>query len=246
MARAGEVVRGCLELCWPVKCRPGVTTEELDRLAEKFIRSKRGVPTFKGYHGFPGSICASPNAMVVHGIPGPVRLEKGDIIGIDVGVTIEGYMADAAMTVPVGDISAEAQELLRVTEESLYEGDRPVQGGQPRGRHLPRGAGARGGARVLGREGMVGHGVGRTCTRIRRCPTSGRQDQGPELREGMVIAIEPMVNAGGYEVEEGEDGWAIYTKDRSLSAHFEHTVAITKRRAEDSYRVGSGDRHRRI
>ena len=228
MARAGKVVRECLDML-AGEVRPGVTTEELDRLAEKFIRSKRGVPTFKGYHGFPGSICASPNAMVVHGIPGPVRLQKGDIIGIDVGVTLEGYVADAAITVPVGDISAEARELLRVTEESLYKAIDQCKVGNHVGdisnavqEHVE----AHGYSVV---RAMVGHGVGRSMHEDPQVPNFGPAGQGPELREGVVIAIEPMVDAGGYEVEEGEDGWAIYTKDRSLSAHFEHTVAITKR-----------------
>ena len=228
MARAGKVVRECLDML-AGEVRPGVTTEELDRLAEKFIRSKRGVPTFKGYHGFPGSICASPNAMVVHGIPGPVRLQKGDIIGIDVGVTLEGYVADAAITVPVGDISAEAQELLRVTEESLYMAIDQCKVGNQVGdiSHAVQEHVEAHGYSVV--RAMVGHGVGRSMHEDPQVPNFGPAGQGPELREGVVIAIEPMVDAGGYEVEEGEDGWAIYTKDRSLSAHFEHTVAITKR-----------------
>ena len=228
MARAGKVVRECLDML-AGEVRPGVTTEELDRLAEKFIRSKRGVPTFKGYHGFPGSICASPNAMVVHGIPGPVRLQKGDIIGIDVGVTLEGYVADAAITVPVGDISAEARELLRVTEESLYKAIDQCKVGNHVGdiSHAVQEHVEAHGYSVV--RAMVGHGVGRSMHEDPQVPNFGPAGQGPELREGVVIAIEPMVDAGGYEVEEGEDGWAIYTKDRSLSAHFEHTVAITKR-----------------
>ena len=228
MARAGKVVRECLDLL-ASEVRPGITTGELDRLAEKFIRSKRGVPTFKGYHGFPGSICASPNAMVVHGIPGAVRLENGDILGIDVGVTLEGYVADAAITVPVGDISPEAQELLRVTEESLYKAiDQCVVGNHVGDiSHAVQGHVEAHGYSVV--KAMVGHGVGRSMHEDPQVPNFGPAGQGPELREGVVIAIEPMVNVGAYDVEEGEDGWAIYTKDRSLSAHFEHTVAITKR-----------------
>ncbi|HEY5528120.1 MAG TPA: type I methionyl aminopeptidase [Thermoleophilia bacterium] len=228
MARAGKVVRECLDLL-ASEVRPGITTGELDRLAEKFIRSKRGVPTFKGYHGFPGSICASPNAMVVHGIPGAVRLENGDILGIDVGVTLEGYVADAAITVPVGDISPEAQELLRVTEESLYKAiDQCVVGNHVGDiSHAVQGHVEAHGYSVV--KAMVGHGVGRSMHEDPQVPNFGPAGQGPELREGVVIAIEPMVNVGAYDVEEGEDGWAVYTKDRSLSAHFEHTVAITKR-----------------
>lgn len=227
MARAGKVVRECLDLL-AGEVRPGITTGELDSLAEKFIRSKRGVPTFKGYHGFPGSICASPNAMVVHGIPGAVRLNEGDIIGIDVGVTLEGFVADAAITVPVGDISPEARDLLRITEESLHKAIDQCKVGNHVGdvSHAVQEHVEANGYSVV--RAMVGHGVGRSMHEDPQVPNFGPAGQGPELREGVVIAIEPMVNAGGYEIEEGEDGWAIYTKDRSLSAHFEHTVAITK------------------
>jgi methionyl aminopeptidase len=227
MARAGAVVRECLDLMGR-EVKPGVTTGELDRLAEEFIRSKGGLPTFKGYRGFPGSICASPNDMVVHGIPGKVHLREGDILGVDVGVTMEGYIADAARTFPVGEISKAAQDLLRVTEESLWEGIAQCQIGNRVGdisnavqTHVE----AHGYSVV---ESMVGHGVGRAMHEDPQVPNFCPAHQGPELREGMVIAIEPMVNVGGYEVEMGPDSWAIYTKDGSLSAHFEHTVAITK------------------
>jgi len=227
MARAGKVVRECLDLL-AGEVRPGITTGELDSLAEKFIRSKRGVPTFKGYHGFPGSICASPNAMVVHGIPGAIRLNEGDILGIDVGVTLEGFVADAAITVPVGGISPEARDLLRITEESLHKAIDQCRMGNHVGdvSHAVQEHVEANGYSVV--RAMVGHGVGRNMHEDPQVPNFGPVGQGPELREGVVIAIEPMVNAGGYEIEEGEDGWAIYTKDRSLSAHFEHTVAITK------------------
>jgi len=227
MARAGKVVRECLDLL-AGEVRPGITTGELDSLAEKFIRSKRGVPTFKGYHGFPGSICASPNAMVVHGIPGAIRLNEGDILGIDVGVTLEGFVADAAITVPVGDISPDARNLLRITEESLHKAIDQCRMGNHVGdvSHAVQEHVEANGYSVV--RAMVGHGVGRNMHEDPQVPNFGPAGQGPELREGVVIAIEPMVNAGGYEIEEGEDGWAIYTKDRSLSAHFEHTVAITK------------------
>jgi methionyl aminopeptidase len=227
MARAGAVVRGCLDLLGG-EVRPGMTTGELDRLAEKFIRSKRGVPTFKGYRGFPGSICASPNDMVVHGIPGHVRLHEGDILGIDVGVTMDGYIADAAATFPVGEISEESRELLRVTEESLWKGIAQCQIGNRVGdiSHAVQTHAEAHGFSVV--QSMVGHGVGREMHEDPQVPNFGPAGQGPELREGMVLAIEPMVNMGGYEVEIGEDSWAIYTKDGSLSAHFEHTVAITQ------------------
>jgi methionyl aminopeptidase len=226
MARAGKVVRGCLDLL-AQEIRPGITTRELDRLAEKFIRAKGGSPTFKGYRGFPRSICASPNDMVVHGIPGKVRLREGDILGVDVGVTIEGYIADAAMTFPVGEISAQARELLRVTEESLMQGIAQCRVGNRVGDisyAVQTHAEAHGFSVV---QSMVGHGVGREMHEDPQVPNFGPADQGPVLREGMVLAIEPMVNAGGFAVEMGDDSWAIYTKDGSLSAHFEHTVAIT-------------------
>lgn len=227
MARAGAVVRGCLDLM-AQEVRPGVTTKELDRMAEKYIRSQGGVPTFKGYRGFPGSICASPNDMVVHGIPGKTRLEVGDIVGIDVGVTMDGYIADAAMTYPVGEISETAQRLLAVTEESLRRGIAQCRIGNRVGdiSHAVQTYVEAHGFSVV--QSMVGHGVGRDMHEDPQVPNFGPPKQGPELRDGMVIAIEPMVNAGRFEVEMGSDSWAIYTKDGSLSAHFEHTVAITK------------------
>ena len=228
MARAGAVLRGCLQLL-AGEVKPGVTTKELDSLAEKYIRSKGGVPTFKGYRGFPGSICASPNDMVVHGIPGKNRLENGDILGVDVGVTMEGYIADAAMTFPVGEISEVAERLLRVTEESLMRGIVQCKVGNRVGdiSHAVQTYVESNGFSVV--QSMVGHGVGREMHEDPQVPNYGPAGQGPELREGMVIAIEPMVNVGGFEVEMGDDSWAIYTKDGSLSAHFEHTVAITKK-----------------
>lgn len=228
MARAGTVVRGCLDLLGR-EIEPGITTRELDRLAEKYIRTKGGIPTFKGYRGFPGSICTSPNDVVVHGIPGKVRLREGDILGIDVGVTMDGYIADAAATFAVGEISAEAGELLRVTEESLMLGIAQCQIGSRVGdiSHAVQAHAEANGYSVV--RSMVGHGVGREMHEDPQIPNFGPAGQGPELREGMVLAIEPMVNMGGFEVEMGDDSWAIYTKDGSLSAHFEHTVAITNR-----------------
>jgi len=226
MARAGAIVRGCLELIGQ-EIRPGITTKELDRLAEEYIRSRGGIPTFKGYRGFPASICASPNDIVVHGIPGRVRLREGDIVGIDVGVTLNGYIADAAMTFPVGEISEEAKRLLRVTEEALMLGIAQCRVGNRVGdiSHAVQSHAEAHGYSVV--RSMVGHGVGRHMHEDPQVPNFGSPGQGPELREGMVLAIEPMVNMGGYEVEIGEDHWAVYTKDGSLSAHFEHTVAIT-------------------
>jgi len=227
MARAGKVVRGCLDLL-AEEIRPGVTTKELDRLAERFIRAKGGVPTFKGYRGFPGSICTSPNDMVVHGIPDGTRLREGDILGVDVGVTMEGYIADGARTFAVGAISETARELLQVTEESLHEGIAQCRVGNRVGdiSHAVQTHAEAHGFSVV--RSMVGHGVGRDMHEDPQVPNFGSPEQGPELRDGMVLAIEPMVNVGGFEVEVGDDSWAIYTKDGSLSAHFEHTVAITR------------------
>jgi methionyl aminopeptidase len=227
MARAGKVLRGCLDLLGKT-IEPGITTRELDRLAESYIRDRGGVPTFKGYRGFPGSICASPNDMVVHGIPGKVRLCDGDILGVDVGVTVDHYIADAASTFPVGEISEEARALLRVTEESLMLGIAQCVIGNRVGdiSHAVQTHAESHGYSVV--ESLVGHGVGREMHEDPQVPNFGPAGQGPELREGMVLAIEPMINLGRYEVEMGDDGWAIYTKDHSLSAHFEHTVAITK------------------
>ena len=226
IAAAGAILADCIDALTEV-ATPGVTTAELDRLAEKFIRQHRGVPTFLGYRGFPASICASPNDMVVHGIPGKVRLREGDILGVDVGVTMEGYIADAAMTFPIGDISEEARRLLRATEESLAKGIEQCKVGNRVGdiSHAVQVHAESHGYAVV--QSMVGHGVGRDMHEDPQVPNFGPPHQGPELREGMVLAIEPMVNAGGYQVEMGEDGWAIYTRDGSLSAHFEHTVAIT-------------------
>ncbi len=228
MARAGSVVRGCLDLL-AGEIRPGVTTKELDRIAEKYIRAQGGIPTFKGYRGFPGSICASPNDMVVHGIPGKTRLEEGDILGVDVGVTMDGYIADAAMTYPVGEITELARELMEVTQESLRQAITQCRVGNRVGdiSHAVQSHVESHGFSVV--QSMVGHGVGRDMHEDPQVPNFGPAGQGPELRDGMVLAIEPMVNAGRYEVQMGDDSWAIYTKDGSLSAHFEHTVAITKR-----------------
>jgi methionyl aminopeptidase len=226
MAAAGAVLVRTLRLL-ESKVREGVTTAELDEAAERYIRSQGATPAFKGYRGFPGSICASPNSMVVHGIPGPYRLERGDIISIDVGVVLDGWVADAARTFPVGPVSPVASKLLDVTSASLFDA---VEQCRPGGRlgdvsHAVQ-------QRVEG-EGMavvrslVGHGVGRAMHEEPQVPNYGEPGKGPLLQEGMVLAIEPMVNAGRHTVRMGDDGWAIYSQDGSLAAHFEFTVAIT-------------------
>jgi len=226
MARAGEVVAGCLAMMRKI-CVPGITTVELDRAAEKFIREHGGVPTFKGYRGFPASICASPNTMVVHGIPGEYRVSEGDIISLDVGVTLRGWVADAALTVEVGEAGPLARRLLEVTEASLRRAIAKCRPGNHLGdvSHAVQEHVEANGFAVV--RTLVGHGIGRQMHEDPQIPNYGESGTGPELLEGMVLAIEPMVNAGGHKVVVGDDSWAISTADGSLSAHFEHTVAIT-------------------
>jgi methionyl aminopeptidase len=226
MALAGDILVRCLKML-ESKARAGVTTAELDAAAEKFIRSQGATPAFKGYRGFPGSICASPNSMVVHGIPGPYELERGDVISIDVGVVKDGWVADAAMTVPVGAVSADASKLLEVTKASLFAG---VEQMRP-GNHLGDLSAAI--QRAVEAEGLsiirtlVGHGIGREMHEEPQVPNFGEPGKGPELEEGMVLAIEPMVNLGGPQVRMDEDGWSVFSEDDSLAAHFEFTVAVT-------------------
>src|SRR3954467_13064405 len=196
MAEAGKIQARCLRMLRS-KARPGVTTKELDEAAEKFIRSQGAVPSFKGYRGFPGSICTSPNSMVVHGIPGPYELQRGDILSIDVGVTYEGWVADAAITVPVGKVDAEAGKLLRTTRASLFEG---IAQARPGNRlsdisHAVQSRVELDGLSVI--RTLVGHGIGREMHEDPQIPNFGEPGKGPLLEEGMVLAIEPMVNAGG-------------------------------------------------
>jgi methionyl aminopeptidase len=226
MARAGEVVAGCLDLIRE-HVRPGVTTAELDELAEEYIRSRGGVPTFKGYRGYPASICASPNAMVVHGIPGPYTLGEGDILSVDVGVTLDGYVGDSAWTFPVGEISAEAERLLEVCEAALWAG---IEQARPSHHlsdisHAVQQVVEEAGFSVI--RALVGHGVGRAMHEEPQIPNFGPPGRGPVLQEGMTLAIEPMITAGGAEVVLHDDDWSISSQDDSLAAHFEHTVAIT-------------------
>jgi methionyl aminopeptidase len=226
MARAGDILVATLQMLGG-KIRPGISTGELDRLAERFIRSRGAAPTFKGYRGFPGSICASPNAMVVHGIPGPYRLGRGDIVSIDVGVTLDGWVADAARTFAVGEVSPQAQNLLGATEESLQAGVAECRPGNRMGdvssaiQQVAEGAGLS----VV--RSLVGHGIGRSMHEDPQVPNYGKPGRGPLLEEGMVIAVEPMMTAGGGAVRVGGDGWAIFAQDGSPAAHFEFTVAVT-------------------
>jgi methionyl aminopeptidase len=226
MAVAGDVLVRCLKML-ESKTRAGVTTAELDAAAEKFIRSQGGTPAFKGYRGFPGSICASPNSMVVHGIPGPYELKRGDILSIDVGVIKDGWVADAAMTVPVGAVVPEATKLLDVTKASLFAGIEQMRPGS----HLGDVSAAV--QHAVESEGLsvirtlVGHGIGREMHEEPQVPNFGEAGKGPELEEGMVLAIEPMVNVGGPLVRMDDDGWSVFSEDGSLAAHFEFTVAVT-------------------
>ncbi|MQA75881.1 MAG: type I methionyl aminopeptidase [Solirubrobacterales bacterium] len=227
MAAAGRIQARCLQMLRS-KCRPGVTTEDLDRAAERFIASQGAEPSFLGYRGFPGSICASPNSMVVHGIPGPSELRRGDLISIDVGVTKDGWVADAALTVPIGEVSPVARQLLATTEAALHAGAAQVRPGNHLGdvSHAIQRRVEGDGLSII--RSLVGHGVGRDMHEDPQVPNYGEPGRGPELEAGMVLAIEPMVNAGGPDVRVGEDQWAVYSADGSLTAHFEFTVAVTE------------------
>ena len=226
MARAGEVVAGCLELLRE-QVRAGVTTADLDALAEEFIRSQGGAPTFKGYRGYPASICASPNSMVVHGIPDGYVLEDGDVLSVDVGVTLDGFVGDSAWTFPVGEISPQAERLLEVCEASLWAGLEQARAGNHLSdiSHAIQEVVEEAGFSVI--RALVGHGVGRSMHEDPQIPNFGPAGRGPVLQEGMTLAIEPMITAGAAEVYLHEDEWSISTTDGSLAAHFEHTVAIT-------------------
>ena len=226
MARAGEVLVATLALL-EGKIRPGVSTGELDALAERHIRSHGATPTFKGYRGFPGSICASPNEMIVHGIPGPYTLAKGDILSVDIGVVSGGWVADAARTFPVGPISPIATKLLRVTEESLFLAVDQCRVGNRLGdvSHAVQAHVEAAGLSIV--RSLVGHGVGREMHEEPQIPNYGNPGTGIPLEEGMVLAVEPMVTAGRHAVRVGDDHWAIYSQDGSLAAHFEFTSAIT-------------------
>lgn len=206
--------------------RPGVTTAELDQLAETFIRDHGGRPAFKGYRGFPASICPSVNEEVVHGLPGPRELREGDLVGVDVGVELQGYYGDAALTFPVGTVSDEAVKLLQVTRESLMQGIAQARAGNRVGdiSHAVQSYVERNGFSVV--KALVGHGIGREMHEEPAVPNFGPPGRGPRLMAGLVLAIEPMVNVGGHEVVTRSDGWTVATKDGSLSAHFEHTVAV--------------------
>jgi len=226
--RASQIVAEALSTLKQV-IAPGITTKELEQIAEEVIRSRGGVPAFKGYRGYPASICASVNDEVVHGIPSiDVILREGDIISIDLGVIYEGLIGDAAMTVPVGRVDKETERLIRVTEEALYKGIKEARISRRVGdisHAIQRYVESHGFSVV---RAFVGHGVGRSLHEEPQIPNFGYPGKGPKLKEGMTLAIEPMVNAGTYEVVIMKDGWTAKTADGSLSAHFEHTVLVTR------------------
>ena len=206
--------------------RPGVSTQRLDELAEAFIRDHGARPAFKGYRGFPASICPSINDEVVHGIPGGRTLAEGDIVGMDVGVEKDGYYGDAACTFPVGKVGADVERLLQVTREALMRGVAQAKAGNRVGdiSHAIQSHVEAHGFSVV--RSLVGHGIGRNMHEEPQVPNYGSPDRGPRLMAGQVLAIEPMVNVGAPDVVTRPDGWTVVTKDGSLSAHFEHTVAV--------------------
>ncbi len=226
MEKASRLVAETLEALMN-EVKPGITTEDLDRLAEKLICSRGGIPAFKGYRDFPKTLCASVNEQVVHGIPSRRRvLKDGDIIGLDLGAVVDGFYGDSAVTVPVGSIEARTAELLRVTEEALFKGiEQAVVGSRLSDiSHAVQRHAEAGGFSVVTE--FVGHGIGRRLHEEPQVPNYGNPGQGPRLQVGMVLAIEPMINMGGGGVRVLEDQWTAVTRDGSLSAHFEHTIAI--------------------
>ena len=225
IARAGELVAETIALLGE-HLQPGITTRELDLIADAFIREHGGVPTSKGYRGFPAATCISPNAMVVHGIPGDHRVDDGDLISVDVGITLDGLIADSAYTFAVGEVSDEARRLLEVCQEARDAGIEQARVGNHVGdiSHAVQAVVESAGFSVI--RSLVGHGVGRSYHEDPQVPNFGEPGRGPLLQRGMTIAIEPMITAGGAGVYLHDDDWSISTQDGSLAAHFEHTVAI--------------------
>jgi len=225
MARAGELVAETIALV-AEHIQPGITTGELDRLADEFIRSHGAVPTSMGYRGYPAATCISPNSMVVHGIPGAYRVEDGDLISVDVGITLDGLIADSASTFAVGEVSDEARRLLEVCQEARDAGIARARPGNHVGdiSHAVQTVVEGAGFSVV--RSLVGHGVGRSYHEEPQIPNFGDPGRGPLLHAGMTLAIEPMITAGGPDVYLHDDDWSISTSDGSLAAHFEHTVAV--------------------
>ncbi|HHU69979.1 MAG TPA: type I methionyl aminopeptidase [Thermoanaerobacterales bacterium] len=226
MRESGRIVAKTIETLKKV-IEPGITTKELDVIAERYIRSFDAIPAFKGYRGFPGSICTSINEEVVHGIPGSRVLKDGDIISIDVGVVYNGYVGDAAVTIPVGNVSEEALRLIQVTEQSFFKGLEFARAGYRLSdiSHAIQIYIESNGFSVV--RDYAGHGIGQNMHEDPQIPNFGPPNRGPKLRPGMTLAIEPMVNAGKYHVVTLEDNWTVVTRDKNLSAHYENTIAIT-------------------
>ncbi|MGI5851815.1 MAG: type I methionyl aminopeptidase [Caldicoprobacterales bacterium] len=227
MEEAGKIVAGAHEAVRKA-IAPGITTEELDRIAEDYIQSRGATPAFKGYMGYPASICASINEQVVHGIPGPVALKEGDIVSVDIGAFFNGYCGDAAKTHPVGKVSPDALRLIETAKEAFFSGLEFAREGYRLSdiSHAIQ-------VYVEGRgysvvKALVGHGIGQAMHEEPQIPNYGPPGRGPRLREGMTLAIEPMINAGAHEVATLHDGWTVVTRDGSLSAHYEHTIVITQ------------------
>ncbi|HNU79176.1 MAG TPA: type I methionyl aminopeptidase [Bacillota bacterium] len=231
MRTAGRIVAETHELLRKA-IRPGITTLELDAIAEEFIRKRGAIPAFKDYNGFPASICSSINEQVVHGIPGPTALKDGDIIGIDIGAVYDGYYGDAARTYGIGSIDKETERLLKVTEESFFKG---IEYALPGNRlsdisHSIQKHVESNGFSVV--RDFVGHGIGRNMHEDPQIPNYGLPHKGPRLAAGMALAIEPMVNQGKYAVKVREDGWTVVTADGKPSAHYENTIVITNGKPE--------------
>lgn len=226
MREAGRIVALALRAVREAVA-PGVTTKDLDEVAREVITSHGAIPSFKGYHGYPGNICASVNEEVVHGIPGLRKLQEGDIVSVDCGATYNGFVGDSAVTIPVGKVDLVSEQLLRVTEESLYQGIAAAIVGNRLSdiSHAVQVHVEAAGFSVV--RDYVGHGIGRNMHEDPQIPNFGLPGHGPLLKPGMVLAIEPMVNVGTYKVRTLKDGWTVLTADGKRSAHFEHTIAIT-------------------
>ena len=226
MKAAGEIVALTFEKLKEV-IKPGITTKELDRIAEKFIRNNKGIPAFLGYNGYPASICASINEEVVHGIPDNRVLNDGDIVGIDIGVVYEGYCGDAARTFEIGNVPAKASRLIEITKESFFKGiSMAVEGKRVQDISNAIQTFVESNGYSVVRD-LVGHGIGKNMHEDPQVPNYGRAGKGPRLKAGLTLAVEPMVNEGGFHVKTLSDGWTVVTLDGSLSAHYENTIAIT-------------------
>jgi methionyl aminopeptidase len=226
MRRSGKITAKTLTTLMAA-AKAGMTTRELDRIADESIRSMGGVPTFIGYNGYPSAICASVNDEVVHGMPGDRVLEEGDLLSLDIGTTLEGYVSDSAVTMAIGTPSPEAERLMRVTQECLMLGIAQMQVGNNLGDigHAVQQHAEANGYGVV--RALVGHGIGRKMHEDPQVPNYGNPGAGPKLRAGLVLAVEPMITEGTWQVETLEDGWTVVTQDGKLAAHFEHTIAVT-------------------